>query len=135
MRHLLLLLCLGAVLGSCQKTKERIAENLIIKAMTDGQWRMTKFVNAGTNITTDFDPYRFQFRSNNTVEAIKNGTIEKTGSWSADPNARTITSTFTNAPSPVTLLNGTWLITKNSWTFVEATQTVNGQLFSLRLDK
>jgi hypothetical protein len=86
-------------------------------------------------LTTDFAPYLFQFRSNNTVEALNNGTLEKTGNWSADPNARTITSSFANAATTLMLLNGTWQVTKNSWTFVEASQTVNGEARTLRLDK
>jgi lipopolysaccharide export LptBFGC system permease protein LptF len=135
MKYLFLLLLLPVFFGNCRKAKEQIQENLVIRAMTDGQWRMTKFVKAGGDITADFAPYRFQFHKNNTVEAINNGTTEKTGSWSANPTARTISSTFTNATATVMLLNGTWLITKNSWTFVEATQTVNGQVLSLRLDK
>jgi hypothetical protein len=133
-RHFSLLIFITLLLG-CQKTKERIQENMVIKAMTEGQWRITKFTKAGSELTTDFAPYLFQFRSNNTVEALNNGTLEKTGNWSADPNARTITSSFANAATTLMLLNGTWQVTKNSWTFVEASQTVNGEARTLRLDK
>lgn len=123
------------LLAGCLKTKEQIKEDMVIKALTDGQWRMTNFTRSGNNITSDFAPYRFQFRANNTVEAINNGAIEKTGSWSADPTARTISSSFSNAAATLLLLNGTWQMTKNGWTFVEATQTVGGEILTLRLDK
>lgn len=123
------------LLTGCLKSPAEVQENLVIKAMTDGQWHMTSFSKAGADKTAAFAPYRFQFRTNNTVDAINNGTTEKTGTWAADPAAQTITSTFTDANATLLLLNGTWKVTKNSWTFVEATQTVNGETLKLRLDK
>jgi hypothetical protein len=120
------------ILASCVKKKE---ENLVVNAMVNGQWKVTNFNRAGTDVTTDFANYKFQFKSNFTVDAINNGTIEKTGSWDADAAAQTISSSFSSAANPLLLLNGTWKITNNSWTWVEASQTVNGELFNLRLDK
>jgi hypothetical protein len=38
-------------------------------------------------------------------------------------------------PIQISLINGTWKITKNSWTFVEATQTNGLEIKTLRLDK
>ncbi|RYZ59159.1 MAG: hypothetical protein EOO14_08750 [Chitinophagaceae bacterium] len=132
----LLVAFLGLVLlTGCKKLKENIQEDIVIKAMTDGQWRVSSFTKGSESKTADFSPYRFQFRSNKTVEAINNGTTEKTGSWEADPDSRTITSQFSDAATTVMLLNGTWKITRNSWDFVEATQTVNNEVRNLRLDK
>lgn len=107
----------------------------MIKAMTDGEWRVTRYVNNGTDITADFADYRFKFQKNNTVDAVKNGTVEKSGTWAANAEARTIASNFVAANPTVTLLNGTWTITKNSWTYVEANQTSGSEVRTLRLDK
>jgi hypothetical protein len=120
------------LLAGCIKQKQ---ENMVVDAMVNGQWKVTSFKRGATDLTTDFASYKFQFKSNFTVDAINNGNVERTGSWDADANAQTITSNFTAAVDPVVLLNGTWQITNNSWTWVEARQTVNGELFSLRLDK
>ena len=120
------------ILASCVKKKE---ENLVVNAMVNGQWKVTNFNKAGTDVTTDFANYKFQFKSNFTVDAINNGTIERTGSWDADAAAQTISSSFSSVTNPLLLLNGTWKITNNSWTWVEASQTVNGELCNLRLDK
>ena len=120
------------LLAACVKKKQ---EDLVVNAMVDGQWKVTKFIKSGTDITTDFANYKFQFKTNFTVDAINNGTVEKTGSWNADATSQTITSNFPNATTPITLLNGTWQITNNSWRWVEATQSLNGQLYSLRLEK
>jgi len=103
--------------------------------MTNGQWTVTSYIKGGTDVTTDFAPYKFQFKTNFTVDAINSGTLEKTGTWNADANAQTITSAFANATNPLTLLNGTWNITNTTWTSVQANQTVGAELRTLRLDK
>src|SRR6478609_5333399 len=120
------------LLAGCIKKKQ---EDLVVNAMVEGQWKVTKFIKGSSEITPDFATYKFQFKTNFTVDAINNGTVEKTGSWNADATSQTITSNFSNATNPLALLNGTWLITNNSWTWVEASQTVNGELRNLRLDK
>lgn len=121
------------ILAACNKEKK--AENIVVQAMVNGQWKVTSFNKGGTDVTSSFSSYKFQFKSNFTVDAINNGTVEMTGNWDADAVAQSITSNFTNAGDPVMLLNGTWAITNNSWTWVEAKQTLNGQLYTLRLDK
>ena len=135
MKNIYALIFLIVVAGCSKEKKQEIAENLILKAMTDGQWKVTNYTKGGTNITTDFTPYKFQFKTNLTVEAINNGTVEKTGSWSADPNTQSITSNFAGVVEPLALLNGTWTITQTTWTSVKATQTVGGEVRNLQLDK
>jgi hypothetical protein len=117
---------------ACVKKKQ---EEKVLNAMTNGQWKVTSFIKGNADLTSDFAVYQFQFKTNNTVDAINNGTVEKTGSWQEDVNAQTITSNFANAANPLALINGTWQITNNSWTWVEAKQTVNNELLTLRLDK
>ncbi|MGZ8516448.1 MAG: hypothetical protein ACXWWD_03815 [Chitinophagaceae bacterium] len=135
MKNFLVLVLIAFCFASCKKAIESVQEDLIVKAMTDGQWRVTKFTRDGVDVTTGFDSYKFQFQSNKTVDAINNGTTETTGTWNGNATDRTIASNFTSANATVSLLNGTWSITRNSWTFVEATQTVNTEVRTLRLDK
>jgi hypothetical protein len=135
MKKFLLIILLPVALISCKKIIQKQEENLIVKAMTDGQWTVTSFINNGTDITTDFSPYKFQYFKNNTVEAIKNGTIENTGIWQGDINDMSISANFSTVSTPLILLNGTWLITDNSWTYVKATMTDGNEIRILRLDK
>ena len=120
---------------SPEKIKEEQQQNLVIQAMTSGQWKVTSFVNGGSDVTSDFSAYKFAFKTNLTVDAINNGAVEKTGSWNADADAQTITSNFTSASTPLVLLNGTWNITSTTWTSVNATMTISGETRTLRLDK
>ena len=132
MRHIYTLILLTILCGC---SKEQIVKNAVIDAMTSGQWKVVNFKNDNSDVTSDFAAYKFQFKENLTVDAINNTSLETTGTWTADGNARTISSTFNNANATITLLNGTWQITDNSWTYVVASQTVNGTLRTLRLEK
>lgn len=121
--------------SSCKKAKENIQEDLVVKAMTDGQWKITNFVYNGSNITGDFANYRFKYYSNKTVDALNNGTLEKNGNWDGNAAAMTTWASFTGAVYPLQLINGNWQITRNSWTYVEATQSAGADTKTMRLDK
>lgn len=135
MKKLITAFCFTLFLSGCKKTIEKIQENVIVSAMTDGQWGITSFVQDGNDITTDFASYKFQFYSNRTVDAIKNGTAEKTGTWDGDATTMSISANFTNATEPLSLINGNWHIDNNSWTFVLATQIMGSTTKTMRLDK
>lgn len=135
-RFFFLLLLVIVAATSCKKTIENVQEDLVVKAMTDGQWAITNFVYNGTNITTDFAGYKFKYYDNpKKVDAIKNGTTEKTGDWGGNSADKTTWANFTGAVNPLLLINGTWNITRNGWTYVEATQNVGTETKTMRLDK
>ena len=119
----------------CKKTVDKIKENAVISAMTDGQWIITNFKKDGVVITSDFTGYKFQYYSNRTVDAIKNGVVEKTGTWDGDATTMTITANFSNSVPPLSLLNGAWHVDNNSWTYVVASQNTTTETKSLRLEK
>lgn len=135
MKKSLWLILLLVILGCTKKQVEQQQVDLVVQAMVNGQWKVSVFNKGGIDFTADFSTYTFQFKSNYTVDAINNGSWEKTGNWNADANAKTITSNFINSNNPLLLLNGTWKITNSSWTSVQATETLNGEVRSLRLDK
>lgn len=134
-KYLLFFLVIAVTLGSCKKTVQNAQEDLVIKAMTDGQWEITSFTLNGTDITSGFSTYRFKYYSNKTVDAINNGTVEKTGTWDGDANTMTTYANFNTPPYPLSLINGSWKINRNSWTYVEATQTNGSETKNMRLDK
>lgn len=135
MKKFLPLVAVILLSSSCKKTIEKVAEDLVIKAMTDGQWVVTSFTQNGTNITSNFSGYKFQYYSNKTVDAILNGVKERTGNWDGNASAMTTWADFPGAANPILLINGTWQITNNGWTYVEATQTNGTEVKTLRLDK
>ena len=123
------------LLTGCKKKIEDIQQDLVVKAMTDGQWAITNFTQNSNNITAAFTPYKFKYYSNKTVDAIKNGTLEKTGNWDGNAANLTTWADFPNATYPLMLINGTWHIDNNSWTFVIASQISGSETKTMRLDK
>lgn len=135
MKKLGLILLTLTVFASCKKAIEQKAQDAILSAMTSGQWVVTNFTSNGTDITSDFSGYTFQYFDDYTVNANKNGTLDKTGTWQGDVNTMSISANFANAVNPLLLLNGTWHITNSSWTYVIATMTIGTEVRTLRLDK
>lgn len=134
-RTAVLLFTTMLLVSACSKTVEEKQQDLVIQAMTDGQWGVTSFTLNGTNITADFATYRFKYYENKTVDAIKSGAVEKTGQWDGDASTMTTWANFSGAVYPLDLINGSWHIDRNSWTYVEASQTNGGNTKTMRLDK
>jgi hypothetical protein len=135
MKKILLFFMILCLLGSCKKAIQNAQEDLVIQAMTNGQWAITSFTHNGVNITSDFTGYKFQYYSNKTVDAILNGVVDKTGSWDGNASAMTTYANFPTAGNPLLLINGSWHIENNSWTFVVASQTIGAETKTMRLDK
>ena len=135
MKKIIIAIFLLSLISSCKKTIKNAVQDAVIQAMTNGQWAITSFSQNGNDITASFTGFKFQYYSNKTVEAIKNGTVEKTGNWDGDAINRTTWADFPNAITPLSLINGTWNINNNSWTFVVATQTIGSEVKTMRLDK
>ena len=122
-------------LCGCRKAVENALENAVLNSMTNGQWAITSFIENGSDITAGFSTYKFQYHTNKTVDAIKNGVIEYTGKWDGSTVDKTTWADFPGAIEPVTLLNGTWHITNNTLSYVKAYQTVGSTTKTFRLDK
>ena len=129
------LLLLTTLIPGCKKAIENKQEDLVLLAMTDGRWKITSFTRNSIDITSDFTNYRFKYYSNRTVDAINNGTVEQTGQWDGNATTYTTWANFTGAVHPLVLINGTWNIVNNSWTYVTASQTNGGETKTMRLDK
>jgi hypothetical protein len=135
MKRIVPLFVLLCFLGSCKKSIQDIKEDLVIKAMTDGQWKVTSFTRNGTDITADFSGYRFKYYKDKTVDAIKNSVFEMKGQWSGDAATMTTWANFTAAVQPLVFINGDWHIDNNSWTFVVASQVIGVETKTMRLEK
>jgi hypothetical protein len=138
MKKLLVALMMITSLASCKKIKENIQEKKALDIITSGQWKVTRFNSPTTDYTADFAGYSFQFKSNETVDAIKNAAVQKTGSWYADATNYRITSTFpSDAVHPLPLLNGVWQLidADENGNYVKATLMISGELYTMQLDK
>jgi hypothetical protein len=119
---------------SCKKALEKKAENMVMDAMTNGEWIVEQYFEGSSNISNQFLNYYFRFYSNGTVT----GTIDSTatnGTWVGNVSDYTITSNFPSAADPVKKLNGVWKIKDSDWDYVKAEMTINGGTNVLTLRK
>lgn len=135
MQRLFLFLLTALLATSCKDAIENAKEDAVIKAMTEGQWKVSNYQKGNMDATSSFTGYLFQFHKDQRVDALKNSAVEKTGTWLGDGVNFTIQASFSNVAEPLILLNGTWQIKKTTWTSVDAIQSINGEQRVLRLDK
>ncbi|MEO6315889.1 MAG: hypothetical protein ABIU63_17860 [Chitinophagaceae bacterium] len=113
---------------SCKKAIEDKQKSIIVDAMTNGHWYVQQYKENTADVTDEFTGYEFQFYENGNVDGIKN-TIVKSGTWTTDISAYTISATFpANASDTLKRLNYTWKITDSYLDYVEAkTSTGSGE--------
>jgi hypothetical protein len=131
----LCLLFISVSLLSCKKAIENLQENYIIKIMVDGQWKVTLYRDNGVDRLSGFLPYSFQYHRDMTVDAIRDGAVETTGDWGGNVSNKTVWADFGSPGDPIELLNGTWLITNNTTTYVILVQETSGGTRQMRIDK
>lgn len=119
---------------SCKKIIETKQRDLLIDAMTNGQWLVHQYMEVTHDITAQFDGYHFQFEENGEVHGIK-GTASTHGTWEGDINNYSITSQFPAATDPVKKLNGTWKLTDSDYDYVKAEMITPGGKNILHLRK
>ncbi|MBA4167216.1 MAG: hypothetical protein H0X41_06710, partial [Chitinophagaceae bacterium] len=107
--------------------------DLLVQAMTDGQWHVETFQEGPDTITDEFTGYNFQFQENGKVTSIKDSLIIQ-GNWTSDVQNYSISSDFPSAENPIKKLNGTWKIrdTQMDYVVAEMTDTQGKNILHLR---
>jgi hypothetical protein len=134
MKKLLWLIITICLVTACKKVIEDKKKDLILDAMTNGQWFVYSFLDGNTDITTSFSPYTFQFYRDGTVSGFT-AVSENKGIWVGDPNALTIQSDFPEATEPVNKLNALWKLTNYTYDYVKAEAKIAGVTRKLYLKK
>ena len=133
--YIIFFLFLFTSIYSCKKFIQQQEQNAIVSLVTNGQWRVTGYIDHQTDtLTNDFAGYLFQFNENGTVYGVKFGQ-QTNGTWSADVSKKSITSNFPTATYPITLLNHTWTITDSYTDSVAAKTSVDSSFNILNLHK
>jgi hypothetical protein len=105
---------------SCKKAIENKQRDMLIDAITNGEWQVHQYVEGPVDITYQFYGYSFKFEEQGAVHAKFVGSPYADGTWAGDINNFTITSQFPAATDPVNKLNGVWKLTDSYWDYVEA---------------
>ena len=128
-----IIICFTA-LSSCKKYIQQQEQNALVNLITNGSWEITRYVENGTDITSSFSGYSFQFLTNGTVTGTNGGTTAD-GTWAGDINTKTITSNFPSAGNPLDKLNAVWKITDSYSDSVAAKATIDSGTNILNMHK
>lgn len=104
---------------SCTKTIEKKKEQALVDAITNGRWIITQFKISGTDTTSIFNGYEFQFYEQGTVDAVY-PIGKNTGTWVGNMGDLTITANFITTSDTLQQLNDVWKITDSDWDYVRA---------------
>ena len=140
MKQLFILTLSIVLLVGCKKaikrTQEQIAETLIVKAITDGRWLVSVYKEGTNDYKPEFEGYEFQFKTDRKVDAVKNSSVEATGTWNEDRVNIAIMADYpTTASTTLQRLDGVWKLKDSEWTWVKAEQIIDGKLVTLELRK
>jgi hypothetical protein len=111
---------------SCKKTIEKKVQDMVMNAITSGEWIVEQYKEGDNNLSNLFLNYAFKFNSNGTLIGAINGTPTE-GTWQPNTTDFTIFTDFPTATDPIKKLNGLWKIKDSDWDYVKAEmQTDNG---------
>ncbi|WP_205509260.1 hypothetical protein [Longitalea arenae] len=119
---------------SCKKVLEKKAQDMVMDAMTSGEWIVEQYIEGNNNISNQFLNYSFKFYENGTVTGTINSTSTE-GSWVGNVSDYTITSDFPSATDPLKKLNGVWKLKDTDWDYVKAQMTTPDGVNVLTLRK
>lgn len=117
--NILVIVLISITIAHCQKVKENLARDYVIKVMTQGRWIVERFTENGNDSTALFTPYEFQFLADGKVYAI-DGARQVPGTWEGNTSQMTITSNFPGDNDTLRLVSDVFKIFNNTPTKVEA---------------
>lgn len=119
LKPLLLIGCLALFSSSCKKVLEKKVQDLVMDAITHGEWIVEQYFEGSNNLSSQFLDYRFKFNEDGSLTGTASSTSTE-GTWHPDLSAYTITADFPTAVDPLKKLNGLWKIKDSGWDYVKA---------------
>ena len=126
LKPLIMMGCLALFSTSCKKAFEKKVQDLVMDAITHGEWIVEQYFEDSTNLSSQFFDYRFKFNEDRSLISTVNS-ISTEGTWDPNLTNYTITADFPTGGDPLKKLNGLWTIRDSGWDYVKADmQTTNG---------
>jgi len=134
LKPLILLGCLALISLSCKKKIEQKAEDMVMDAITHGDWIVEQYSEGSNNLSSLFLSYSFKFNSDGTLISTANS-VNTNGTWAPNVSDYTIDSEFPTAVDPLKKLNGVWKIKDSDWDYVKAQMPIGDSTKTLILRK
>jgi len=119
LKPLILIGCLALLSTSCKKVIEKKVQDLVMDAITNGEWIVEQYFEGSNNFSSQFLDYRFKFNEDGTLIG-KTSSTSTEGTWNPNVSDYTITAEFPTAADPLKKLNGLWKIKDSDWDYVKA---------------
>ena len=122
LKPLILAGCLTLTSMSCKKAIEKKVEDMVMDAITHGEWIVEQYFEGSSNLSNLFSAYSFKFNEDGTLISTANS-VSTNGTWAPNVSDYTIDSEFPTAVDPLKKLNGVWKIKDSDWDYVKAEMT------------
>lgn len=122
LKPLILAGCLALGSMSCKKAIEKKAQDMVMDAITHGEWIVEQYLEGSNNLSSQFLAYRFKFNEDGTLISTADS-VSTNGTWMPNVSDYTIASDFPTAVDPLKKLNGVWKIKDSDWDYVKAEMT------------
>ena len=119
LKPLILIGCLTLLATSCKKAIEKKAQDMVMDAITHGEWIVEQYLEGSNNLSSQFLAFSFKFNEDGTLTGTANS-ISTDGTWAPNVSDYTIASNFPTATDPLKKLNGLWKIKDSDWDYVKA---------------
>jgi hypothetical protein len=110
---------------SCRGFEEQDITQLnnVSDIITQGDWKISSYLNNNQDQTNEFTNYTFAFKQNGTVTATDNG-IVLNGAWLEDKTTKEVLIRFTNGNVSLEKLNNVWTINSKNLKLVNMVGSV-----------
>lgn len=124
----ILVFAFSALFTSCKKDDNSSSNtnSNLSSTIKQGTWKVTSYIDSGTDETNHYTSYTFQFNTNGTVVALKTGSTVN-GSWSngTDDSQVKLFLDF-GATSPFDELNDDWHVIEQSSSIIKLEDVSGG---------
>jgi hypothetical protein len=135
LKPLILTGCLTLLFSmSCKKVIEKKVQDMVMDAITNGEWIVEQYFEGDVNLSSEFLNYSFKFNSNGTLTGTV-GSTATDGTWVPNTTDYTIVTDFPTAGDPLKKMNGLWKIKDSYWDYVKAEMTTSNGIKLLKLRK
>ncbi len=109
LRYSLILFSVTLLFTACSNTGEYGATKSVAPVVTNGDWRVSLFMDNNNDQTNDYNGYLFNFNASGDIVVTINGNAV-TGSWNENSTAKNLSLNFNSADPVLNKLNDTWNI-------------------------
>ncbi len=113
------------LLASCKKDDNSNSSTALNNTLQMGKWKITYYIDNGTDQTSHYTGYAFTFNNNGTVNAAKTGSLVN-GTWNSGNDDSTLKLVLGFSTSPFDELNDDWHVIQQTSVIIKLEDVSGG---------